>query len=111
MSETVWWPGIARDIQLTRESCAKCVRNAPSPPAAPPHPLPVLDYPFQMVLGDYFAYSGFTHLVLVDRYSGWPMVIKCKEDLSEELVCVMGCATPGVEHLFPPFKPACGDGS
>ena len=74
VSQMVWWPGIAKDIKLMRELCSKCVRNTPYQPAAPPHPLPVAYYPFQMVSDDYFAYSGHTYLVLVDRYSGWPMV-------------------------------------
>ncbi len=42
-----------------------------------------------MVSGDYFAYSGATYLVLVDRYLGWPIVVKCREDSSDELVRVL----------------------
>ena len=85
-SETVWWPGLSRDLQLIREPCGKCVRNAPSHPAAPLHPLPSPEYHFQLVSADYFTYSGSMYLVVVDRYSGWPTVLKCKEDSYAELV-------------------------
>ena len=47
---------------------------APSQPTAPPTPpiLPV--YPFQGVCADYCKYAGSNYLVVVDRYSNWPIV-------------------------------------
>ena len=39
-----------------------------------------------MIATDYFTYSGTNYLVVVDRYSGWPVVAQCKTDTSEELV-------------------------
>ena len=39
--ETVWWPGLTKDLQRVRESCGRCTVNAPSQPAAPPKPLRV----------------------------------------------------------------------
>ena len=35
---------------------------------------------------DYFFYAGHTYLVVVDRYSGWPCVSRCKEESATELV-------------------------
>ena len=72
--KSVWWPGLAKDLGRVREQCLTCRKNAPSQPAAPPKPLPSLDYPFQMVSSDYFHYAGKEYLLLVDRYSGWPRV-------------------------------------
>ena len=43
-------------------------------------------FPFQLLSSDYFAYSGRTYLVVVDRYSGWPVVLKCREDSAAELI-------------------------
>ena len=42
---SVWWPGLARDLDRVRGSCATCRRNAPSQPAAPSKPLPSPDCP------------------------------------------------------------------
>ena len=32
------------------------------------------EYPFQHICADYFHHEGSAYLVLVDRYSGWPIV-------------------------------------
>ena len=85
-AETVWWPGMAADVGRQREGCLSCRKNAPSQPPAPPSELPIPEYPFQLISSDYFAYTGKTYLVVVDRYSGWPIVLRCREDSSEELV-------------------------
>ena len=74
------------DIQRVREECLACRRNAPSQPAAPPMSLPSPDYPFQMVSSDYFHYAGKEYLLVVDRYSGWPVVGQAKAGTAEELV-------------------------
>ena len=47
---------------------------APSQPSMPPTPPIQPVYPFQAVVGDYFHYMGHHYLVLVDRYSNWPIV-------------------------------------
>ena len=69
----IFWPGITIDIKNTRESCMRCNRCAPSNPEAPPKQPVVPDYPFQQICADFFSYRGTHYLVIVDRYSGWPM--------------------------------------
>ena len=68
--ETVFWPGINPDILRTRGSCMTCIREASSQPAgfpvAPPNP----DYPFQMLVADYFLLHGHNFLVIADRFTG-----------------------------------------
>ena len=71
---SVFWPGISNDINNVRYTCYHCNRNAPSNPSAPPTPLQNPIYPFQQVCCDYFHLKGHTYLVLVDRYSNWPVV-------------------------------------
>lgn len=44
------------------------------------------EYSVQLVASDFFAFSGKCYLVIVDRYSGWQVVTRCKVDTSEELV-------------------------
>ena len=78
----IFWPGITNDIKNTRESCMKCNRCAPSNPEAPPKQPNVPDYPFQSICADFFSYRGTDYLVIVDRYSGWPIVERAKDGAS-----------------------------
>jgi hypothetical protein len=73
---SIFWPGITADLEFSRETCSPCDRIAPSQPMQPPTPSPDPVYPFQQICGDYFKYSGYNYLVVVDRYSGWPMAYK-----------------------------------
>ena len=69
-----FWPGMTPAITELREKCSQCNRMAPSQPSMPPTPPIQPVYPFQAVVGDYFHYMGHHYLVLVDRYSNWPIV-------------------------------------
>jgi len=73
---SVVWPGINPAISKMREYCQHCNRIAPSNPSAPPTPLFDPSYPFQCVCANYFHYKGCNYLLVVDRYSNWPIVIK-----------------------------------
>lgn len=76
---SIFWPGITKDITATRDRCATCNSNAPSQPAmpsiTPEEPL----YPFQHVAADFFHHQGITYLVIVDRYTNWPVVTPSRE--------------------------------
>jgi hypothetical protein len=71
---SVFWPGITAMVQMVRDGCPACHRNAPSNPKPPPTPSSDPVYPFEMVCADYFHYAGNNYLVVVDRYSGWPEI-------------------------------------
>ncbi|CAL4067943.1 unnamed protein product, partial [Meganyctiphanes norvegica] len=71
---SIFWPGISKDILDVRTKCAHCNRNAPSNPSAPPTPPTLPVYPFQCICADYFTCGGSSYLVIVDRYSNWPVV-------------------------------------
>ena len=71
---SVFWPSITTDIRNTRDRCSHCNRNAPSNPHAPSVPPTMPEYPFQCVCADYFSHKGIPYLVIVDRYSNWPIV-------------------------------------
>jgi len=73
---SVFWPGITSDITSLRNNCNHCNRMAPSQPSAPPVPPVYPLYPFQCVCADYFHHKGTNYLVIVDRYSNWPIVEK-----------------------------------
>ena len=51
----------------------------------PPADITPPDYPFQMICSDYFTYNSKEYVVIVDRYSNWPLVYR-SESGAEGLV-------------------------
>ena len=49
--------------------------QAPLPPTTPVTP----DYPFQFMCADYLHHLGKTYLVMIDRYSNWPIVAQARD--------------------------------
>ena len=73
--ESVFWPGINPDIFRTRGSCMTCVRDAPSQQAGFPVSPPSPNYPFQMIVADYFSLHGHNFLMITDRFTGWNAIV------------------------------------
>ena len=76
---TVFWPGITPAIASLRANCGHCNRMAPSQPSAPPYPPVPPTYPFQCICADFFNHKGMHYLVVVDRYSNWPIIERAHE--------------------------------
>ena len=70
----IFWPGITKDIHATRANCTDCNRMAPSQATLPPTPPTPTEYPFQCICTDFFNHQGHNYLVIIDRYSNWPIV-------------------------------------
>lgn len=87
-SASVYWPGITPAIAAKRASCSHCNRNAPSNPSAPPEDPPIPKYPFQLICADFFHYTGHYYLVVVDRYSNWPVVDKAEGGSKGLILCL-----------------------
>ena len=85
---SIFWPGITTDIHATRVNCNHCNQMAPSQAALPPTPPIIAAYPFQCICADYFQYQGMNYLVVVDRYSYWPIVDRA-QDGSKGLIGVL----------------------
>ena len=64
--QTVYWPSITTEIVRVRQGCDNCNKFAPSQPALSPQPLATPEYPFQMIVGDYFDIKGRMWLVMAD---------------------------------------------
>ena len=75
-NDSVYWPNISVDITRVREECTHCHRIAKSHPMMPPEDISPPEYPFQKICSDYFSYNNVDYVVIVDRYSNWPMVFK-----------------------------------
>ena len=52
---SVFWLGISKDIQITRNNCLHCIQNAPSQARLPPYEPWIPSSPFESVVCDYFA--------------------------------------------------------
>ena len=73
-ADSVYWPNMTTDITRTRDECSYCHRIAKSNPMQPPSDITPPEYPFQRICSDYFSYNNKDYIVVVDRYSNWPMV-------------------------------------
>ena len=85
---TVFWPGISPAITVSRTNCYHCNRMAPSQPSAPPSPPVPPAYPFQCVCANFFHYKGIHYLVVVDRYSNWPIIERATEGSQGLISCL-----------------------
>ena len=97
---SLYWPGINADIRTYRQVCKVCTEIAPSQPNEPLVLSPTPEWPFQMICIDLFELSNFTYVVIVDRYSGWPIIyqLKSKEADSKSMINIcrqifMNCGT------------------
>ena len=61
---------------------------APSQPNAPPTPPTLPVYPFQCIAADYFNFKGRNYVVIIDRYSNWPIVEMANEGASGLVACL-----------------------
>ena len=87
--QSVWWPSISEDLASLRSWCTTCHKIAPSQSPTPPVDTPNPQYPFQMVSSDYFSLAGKTYLIIVDRYSHWPVMKKCRTETAQELISAL----------------------
>jgi hypothetical protein len=85
---SVFWPGISADICKLRERCAKCHHIAPSNPSSPPTTPFTPKYPFQLICADFFHHAGAIYLVIIDRYSNWPIVERSNEGAKGLIACL-----------------------
>ena len=92
-TSSVFWPGITQDIHKLREQCDRCNRIAPSQPNKPPIKPEMPDYPFQKICADYFTYKGTNYLVIVDRYSNWPIIERAKDGAKGLITTLRKCFT------------------
>ena len=76
---SVFWPGITPAIANMRARCRSCNERASSQPHGPPLAAQEPVYPFQCICADYFKYKGCNYVIIVDRYSGWPIVQQSRD--------------------------------
>ena len=72
--QTVYWPGITSDIRSTVEACQQCQYYRPSQGREPMEQDPPPTRVFQDIAADFCELEGKHYLVIVDRYSGYPLI-------------------------------------
>ena len=72
--QSVWWPEVNVDLRRAVQDCRTCVERSPSTTSKTPLAREPALYPFQRVHADLGAYGGRQWLVIVDQFSGWPVV-------------------------------------
>ena len=84
--QTLWWPGMARMIDVTVGACATCCANRRQQPPETllPHPVPL--YPWQKIGTDIFTYSRRDYLLVVDYFSKFPLVVLLPEKTVSSVV-------------------------
>ena len=84
--QCVYWPGLYSDLEKLRQSCIECTRVAPSQPNLPPYEPVSPDYPFQMVVADFYDLKGKSWLVIADRFTGWISIHYFEKEATTEKV-------------------------
>ena len=85
---SVFWPGITPATANLRSRCQSCNERAPSQPHGPPLAAQEPVYPFQCIWVGYYKYKGCNYMVVVDRYSGWPIVQQSRDGFSGLVKCL-----------------------
>ena len=71
-----WWPQYAKDIDLHVKECKECLKFLPSQQRQPLINQNVATHPMEVIGLDLFQSAGHNHLVMVDQFSGFPLVQK-----------------------------------
>ena len=91
---SVWWPGMNAQIDEKWRHCRTCVERSPSNKPEPTKPREISKYPFQILHMDLGSYAGCQFLIIVDQFSGWPVVKNLKKDMTT------GKLTRGLTEIF-----------
>ena len=78
MRSYTYWPRMDQDIEKIVKTCRACALAQKAPPIKF-QPWPKTDVPWSRIHIDYAGpLNGFYYLIVVDSYSKWPEVFKCK---------------------------------
>ena len=84
--ETVYWPGITKDIPKKFQSCKTCIRHSKSQRSEPLQSHPTPELPWHTVATNLFETKNSKYLLLVDYYSRFPVLCKLGSTTSKVLV-------------------------
>lgn len=85
-NQLYYWPGMRNEFQLWVRKCATCVTHLPSQSHEPiQSEMDTASFPMEAVSTDLFEISGKTFLIMVDRFSGFPLVALLRSTTTETI--------------------------
>ena len=84
--ETVYWPGITKDIQRLCESWHLCQEMQPQQPRQPMQMHEKPDIPWVKVRTDLFEVDGFNFLIIGDYFSRYPVIKQLTSTTSSSII-------------------------
>ena len=84
--ETVFWPGINKDITKQYQSCKTYIRHSKSQPREPLQPHPTPETTWHTVATDLFKIRNSKYLLIVDYYSTFPVLRKLASTTARILI-------------------------
>ena len=84
--ETVYWPGISKDILKCYQSCKTCIKYSKSQRNEPLQSHSTPEVPWHMVATDLFETKNYKYLLIVDYYSRFPVLCKLSSTTSRVLI-------------------------
>ena len=84
--ETVYWPGINKDILRCYQSCKTCIKYSKSQRNEPLQSHPTPEAPWHTVATDLFETKNSKYLLIVDYYSRFPVLRKLSSTTSRVLI-------------------------
>ncbi|CAH1371534.1 unnamed protein product, partial [Tenebrio molitor] len=83
--ETIWWPGITRQIEDTVNSCEICIKHR-QPVTEPMLSSEIPTRPWQVIGADLAEHENEKYLVIQDYYSKYPEIRKLKKTTSNDII-------------------------
>ncbi|GAB1607299.1 hypothetical protein Ahia01_001013300, partial [Argonauta hians] len=82
----VYWQNMDKDIENIVKSCRGCALSAKAPPTTF-SPWPKTDRPWSRIHVDFAGpLEGYYYLIVVDSFSKWPEVFRCKNPTTETTI-------------------------
>lgn len=82
---SVYWPGMARDIENMVQSCTPCQEYNGKVIKEPLRPSEIPQYPFEIIGVDLFELEGKKYMLSVDYFSKWCTVYELRGETSGEV--------------------------
>jgi len=88
VKNSVWWPGVSRDMENFINSCPECQKTM-SLPREPLLQTPLPTYPWEKVASDLFEHKKNTYILVVDYFSRYVEVQKLSSTTSTSIITVL----------------------
>jgi transposase InsO family protein len=117
--ESVYWPGIGKEIDKMVKNCDTCQENQPCQMKEPLEPHDIPSTPWTKLASDLFTINGEDYVLITDYYSKYPVLTKLNSTRSEAVAraasavfSLLGAPAEiitdnGPQYAGQPFKDMC----